>query len=173
MEDQTLHHFMQDLLPIVVMPIMVIAGAWVLGLIVAAFRNRARLRAQTEIHTKILDKFSSVEEFTAYLESEAGRSFFENSTNEPAAPLAKILGSIQKGVILTLLGLGFFIVSNVFGTQDSWSIFIIIATISIMIGLGFLISSFISYRLAKSWDLIPGSGGKFRRVADEPEIKNA
>lgn len=173
MEDQTLHHFMQDLLPLVVLTTMVIAGAWVLGLIVAAFRNRARLRAQTELHNKMMDKFNSADEFKIYWESEAGRSFFDNLANEPSAPLTKILGSIQKGAILTLLGLGFFIISNVFGTPDSWGILIIIATISIMTGLGFLVSSFISYRLAKSWDLIPGRGGYAKRIADEPEIKSA
>ena len=50
MDDQTLHHFMQDLLPMVVLPVMTVAFAWIISLIIAAFRQRANLRAQTEFH---------------------------------------------------------------------------------------------------------------------------
>ncbi len=67
MDDQTLHHFMEDLMPIVVLTIMTIAAAWVISLIIGAFRHRAHLRAQTDFHNRMMEKFSSAEEFTAYL----------------------------------------------------------------------------------------------------------
>ena len=147
MNDQMLHHFMEDLMPMVVIPTMVIAFAWVISLIIAAFRHRAHLRAQTDFHNKMMEKFSSADEFTAYLQSEAGRSFFDNLSNEPATPLSKILGSIKKGAILVLLGLGLFSMSNIFGTLDSRNIMLIIGTVSMTVGLGFLVSSAVSYRL--------------------------
>ena len=153
-DDQMLHHFMQDLLPMVVLPVMIITAAWIISLIIAAFRHRATLRAQAEFHNRMLDKFSSAAEFTEYLKSEAGRNFFENLGSEPATPMTRILSSVQRGIILTLLGLGFFLTRFVIGTADSYSIMIIIATVLIMLGIGFLISSVISHRLAKSWGLI-------------------
>lgn len=164
MDDQMLHHFMEDLMPIIVIPTMVAATAYVAGLIVAAFRDRAHLRAQTELHNRMMDKFSSADDFTAYLQSDAGRRFFENLSGEPTAPLAKILGSIQKGAILTLLAVGLFVLSRVSVMPDGGNVMFIIATIVLMIGLGFLVSAAISYRLSKTWGLI--SVGN-QRVANE------
>jgi len=154
MDDQMLHHFMEDLMPIVVLVTMTIAAAWVISLIVAAFRHRAHLRAQTDFHNQMLEKFGSAAEFTAYLQSDAGKSFFDNLTTEPATPLNKILGSIQKGAILTLLGFGLFILGNTFTVQEGGNIMFVIGTIVFMIGVGFLVSSAVSYRLAKSWGII-------------------
>lgn len=154
MEDRILHLFMEDLTPIVIIVTTVVAGAWVLSLIIAAFRQRLRLRAQTDFHNRMMEKFSSAEEFTAYLQSDAGKSFFDNLTNEPATPLNKILGSIQKGAILTLLGFGLFILGNISSIRDGGNIMFFIGVISFMIGAGFLVSSAVSYRLAKSWGMI-------------------
>ena len=154
MDDQTLHHFMEDLLPLVVLTTMVICGAWLLSLVIAAYKNRAHLKAQTDFHNKMMEKFSSADEFTAYLQSEAGQSFFENLAGEPSTPLTKILGSIQKGTILTLLGIGLIILGNVFSVAEGSNIMFVTGTISLVIGIGFLVSSIVSYRLAKAWGLI-------------------
>jgi len=165
MNDQVLHHFMEDLTPIVVLVTMTLAGAWVISLIVYAFRHRAQLRAQTDFNNRMLDKFSSADEFTAYLKSDAGKSFFDNLSNEPSAPLSKILSSIKIGTILTLLGVGLFILGINSKTEDAANGLFIISTISFMVGVGFLISSAISYRLAKAWNLISTSN---QRVSKEP-----
>lgn len=146
---------MQDLLPIIVLTTGTIAIAWIISLIIAALRHRSHLRAQTDFHNRMMEKFSTAEEFTAYLQSDAGKSFFENLATEPiSSPTRKILGSIQKGAILTLLGLGLFSMGNYF-PGDQGNILIIFGVISFTVGAGFLVSSFISYRLAKAWELIP------------------
>ncbi len=154
MDDQMLHHFMEDLTPIIIIVTGTVAIAWVLSLIIGAFRQRLRLRAQTEFHNKILEKFSSADEFTAYLESNAGKSFFDNLSNEPAAPLTKILGAIQKGAILALLGLGLIVLGKSYTAQEGGNVMFVVGVISFMIGAGFLASSAISYRLAKNWGII-------------------
>lgn len=163
MENQVLHHFMEDLMPIIVMVTLTLATAWVISLIVGSFRQHLRLRAQTNFHNKMMEKFSSAEEFTAYLQSDAGRSFFDNFTSEPATPVVKILGAIQKGAILTLLGVGLFILGKMFAEPQldkffvqpqGGNVMIIGGVVSFMIGAGFLISAAISYRLAKSWGMI-------------------
>jgi hypothetical protein len=154
MDDQTLHHFMEDLLPIVVFPILTIAFAWVISQIIGTFRHRAHLRAQTDCHNRMMEKFSSAEEFTIFLQSEAGRNFFDSLTSEPAAPLGKILNSIKTGTILTLLGGGFFILGVTSKTEDAANALFILGTVTFTVGIGFLISSAISYRLAKNWGII-------------------
>lgn len=155
MDDQTLHHFMQNLTEMVVMTAMTLAAAWVIGKIIGAFRHRAELSAQADLHNRLLEKFASAEEFTVYLKSADGRGFFENMAVESAAPLGKILNSIKAGTILTLLGGGFFLTRHVIGTADSYSAMIILAMVLLTVGIGFLVSSAISYRLAKSWGIIP------------------
>jgi len=167
MDDQTLHHFMQGLTDIVIIVTMTISAAWILSLVIGAFRHRLHLRAQTDFHNRMMDKFSSAEEFAVYLQSDAGKSFFDNLSNEPATPLNKILSSIKIGIILTLLGLGLFILGNTSKTEDAANILFIVSTISFMIGVGFLISSAISYHLVKTWGLI--STGK-KQTSEQKSI---
>jgi hypothetical protein len=154
---------MSNLMPMAIVITGTVAIAWVFGVIVSAFKQRARLRAQTEFHNRMLDKFSSAEEFTAYLKSDAGKSFFDNLDNAPMTPLSKILGSIQKGAILTLLGLGLIILGNIFTPQDGGGLMFVFGVVSFMIGAGFLLSSYISYRLAKTWGMITMND---KRVSD-------
>lgn len=154
MDPRIVHEFMGDLVPISIVVTGIVATAWVFGAIVSAFKQRARLRAQTEFHNRMLDKFSSADEFTAYLKSDAGRSFFDNLGSDAATPLSRILGSIQKGAILTLLGLGLIILGNIFTAQDGGGLMFVSGVVSFMIGAGFLVSSYISYRLAKTWGMI-------------------
>ncbi len=165
MDDQLLHHFMEDLMPLVVITTMVISGAWIVSLLIAAFKNRAHLRAQTDFHNRMMEKFSSADEFAAYLQSEAGKSFFDNLVNEPATPVNKIFGSIQKGAILTLLGVGLFALGKTYTAQEGGNIMFVVGVVSLMIGIGFLVSSAISYRLAKTLGII--SIDK-RQVSNQP-----
>jgi hypothetical protein len=150
MNTNMLHEFMEGMLPLVV----VISLAWIIITVFATLRHRAHLQTQTDFHNKMLDKFGSAEEFTAYLQSEAGQRFFENLASEPSTPLSKILGSIQKGVVLFLLGSGLAILGRSFNPENGGNVMFVIGIISLMIGSGFLVSSVISYRLAKAWDLI-------------------
>lgn len=157
MNDGQLHHLMEDLMPMVVLPAMFIATAWVIGKIIGAFKHRAQLKAQTEFHNKLLEKFGTAEEFTAYLQSDAGVNFFDQMSVEPISPLTKILNSVRAGVVLTLLGLGVGIFTPQFPGPDVSNIIFLFGVICTAIGIGFLISSAISYRLVKVWGLInPG-----------------
>ena len=155
MTDEGIHHALQDIVPVIVIVTMTIATVSIVKGLIGAFRNRSLLRAQTDFHNKILDKFGTAEEFTAYLQSETGGKFFENLSREPASPLTKILGSIQKGAILTLLGIGFFLFGAVLDLSVDVKIAaLLVATVATATGIGFIISAFISHRLAKSWGII-------------------
>lgn len=154
MNDQTLHHFMQNLTDMVVMTAMTLAAAWVIGKIIGAYRHRAELKAQSDLHNRLLEKFGSAEEFTAYLQSADGRVFFENLAVESASPLSKIINSIRVGTILTTLGVGFLILTKTARTDDAADALFIVCIVAGALGVGFLISSAISYRLAKTWGII-------------------
>ncbi len=154
MDDQTLHHFMEDLAPIIIGVVLIIAAAWVITVIVRAFKEKSILRTRAELYNRLLDKFSSGNEFAEYLESETGRRFVEEITVESAAPTSKILSSIQRGVILTLIGFGMVVLANLFFGGDLFNMAAAGGTVVLMLGVGFLISTVITYRLSKSWGLI-------------------
>ena len=168
MNDGQLHHFMEDLAPIIILPIMFVAMAWIISRIIEAFKHRAQLKTQTEFHNKLLEKFGTGEEFAAYLKSEAGKNFFEQMTVEPISPLSKILNSVRIGVVLTLLGLGVGIFTPQFPGPDVSNIIFLFGVICTAIGIGFLISSAISYRLVKVWGLINTNKTPAPVVAETP-----
>jgi len=154
MDDQTLHHFMEDLSPIVIGITLIIAAAWVITVIVKAFKQKSILQTRAELYNRLLDKFGSANEFAEYLESEIGRQFVEEITVQGAAPTSKILSSIQKGVIMTLIGFGMVVLANLFFGGDLFNVIAVGGTIALMLGIGFLVSTVITYRLSKSWGLM-------------------
>ncbi len=157
MDDQTLHHFMEDLAPIIIGIAFTFAAAWVITVVIKAFKERSILRTRADLYNRLLDKFGSANEFVEYLESETGRQFVEEINVQGAAPTNRILGSIQKGVILLLAGFGFIVLGNIFDTSLGGDLFIVLTvsgTVALMLGIGFLISTGITYRLSKSWGLL-------------------
>jgi hypothetical protein len=125
--------------------------AWVGWVLINAIRRTKVARAQAEVQSKLLDKFGSSQELLAYMQTDAGQRFIQVES-EPVvtkSPHAKILGSIKVGTILTFLGLGLLLLSIWFRDDAPLGF----GTISLAIGLGFLVSSGISYKLSKTWGL--------------------
>ena len=159
---------MEDLAPIVIGVVVTFATAWVITVIIKAFKEKSILRTRAELYNRLLDKFGSGGEFVEYLESETGRQFVEEITVQSAAPTNKILGSIQKGVIMTLIGFGMIVLATLFFGGDLFNVIAVGGTIALMLGIGFLISTAITYRLSKSWGLI----GAQAKLKDEKQTVN-
>jgi len=79
---------------------VIICVAWVAVTVVAALKQRANTRTRAEIYNRLIDKFGTAPEFSAFLQSDAGLKFIEENAVQAAAPLGKILGSMQIGIIL-------------------------------------------------------------------------
>jgi hypothetical protein len=136
---------------------VIICVAWVAVTIVAALKQRANTRTRSEIYNRLIDKFGTAPEFIAFLQSDAGLKFIEENTVQVVAPLGKILGSMQIGIILTLLGAGLLITGNVFGESLGGDLYIVLTVggiVGLTIGIGLLISAAISYRLCKTWGIL-------------------
>jgi hypothetical protein len=124
---------------------------WIGWVIISAIRRTKIARAQAEVQSKLLDKFGSSQELLAYMQTDAGQRFIQVES-EPVPtknPYTKILGSITVGTILSCLGIGLLLLAAVFNEDAP----IILGTIAFAIGLGFLISSGLAYKLSKSWGL--------------------
>ena len=84
-------------------------------------RRWSRLsKIQAEVHSKLMDRFSSNDELLTYVQTPSGRRFLESGPSPlqqdmapaMAAPLARILWSMQIGVVLLVAGLGLLFLSG-------------------------------------------------------------
>jgi len=139
-----------------------------LYLIVAAGLNgrkaSALIRARADLHTKLLDRLGSGREMVEFCQTDGGKRFIEglsmgtvDSLASQGSPLERILGSIQKGIILTLLGLGFLSLAWKYQRDDPGDVFMVIGVVGISLGIGFLLSASVSYRLSRSMGLLAKS----------------
>ena len=74
-------------------------------------------KLQSEVHGRLIEKFGSNQELGNYMETEAGKRFLEAAPipigldQDPRMPnaVARVLIPLQIGVVLVLLGIGFFL----------------------------------------------------------------
>ena len=139
-----------ELTPILIfVPALFVAG-WIVW--IDSKRRQAKNKQQTEVRTQILEKFGSSDEFINFLKTEEGQRYFETASRVGARPADKILRSIHIGVIFALVGVSSLIIGWLFAGDGKPPLFI--GALALAIGLGFLISASISYRLLKAWGLL-------------------
>lgn len=129
---------------------------WILRSYLAHRRQLKTTALQAELQGKLLDKFDSNEDLRTYLESDVGERFLLSATVEQASPLRRILGSVQIGLILTAAGLAFLIMEPRFTDPHDSLGMIFMGTLSLALGIGFLVSAGVSTRLSRVWGLLDG-----------------
>jgi hypothetical protein len=140
---------------LVILPIMFVLFGFVVWTVFSTIRRYKTAKLQAGLQTKLLEKFSSGQELLAYVQSDAGRQLMESLTMEQRTPHGRILGAAQAGVILVLLGLALlFLRGRVSGGEDG---FLASGTIILSLGVGFGLSSALSYFLSKSFGLLTQS----------------
>jgi hypothetical protein len=122
-------------------------------------------KLQSEVHGKLLDRFTSNQELLAYVQSSAGRHFLESApiSLEPGAkalsvPLSRILFSLQAGIVLAVGGLGLHFVSrrltNTVEYADLSQSLLIVGVFALALGVGFILSAVVSYGLSRRLGLL-------------------
>jgi hypothetical protein len=141
---------------------LVVTGVvvWIIRLIVLQRRWNRMSKVQFDTHAKLLDRFTSNEDLLAYVQTPAGRRFLEATPipieEQPraiAAPLSRILWSVQAGVVLAAGGLGLMYVSSRF-TDEPAQFFMVTGVITIALGVGFMISAAAAYVLSRRLGLM-------------------
>jgi hypothetical protein len=140
---------------------------WLIRLFLENRRWNRVLRLQTEMHTKLIDRFSSTQELLSYVGTDAGRHFLEASpialdtqqTQPMPNAVARILTPLQVGIVLTLLGIGLLLLRH--SLPDAAPPLLVFGTVALMPGLGFILSAGISWILAGRLGLMPpGNSGR-------------
>jgi hypothetical protein len=137
-------------------------GCGVIWLIKTLIEHRrwSRLsKVQTEVHNKLLDRFTANEDLLAYIQTPAGRRFLESapipldSPRAIAAPLGRILWSAQAGAVFTVLGGGLVAVSQ--NTLEEVAAPLgAFGVVIISLGIGFIASAFLAYVLTRRFGLM-------------------
>jgi hypothetical protein len=125
------------------------------------YRRWLRLsKVQTEVHTKLIDRFTSNEELLAYIQTPVGRRFLESAPipmdagpRAISAPVGRILWSVQAGLVVGLAGVGLLYVSarlaaNNGDLADVAQVPFVVGMLALAIGVGFVLSALVSYFLS-------------------------
>jgi hypothetical protein len=147
--------------------VMTITILFALGWTVRTFidyRRWNRLsKTQTEMHAKLLDRFSANAELLAYVQSPAGMKFLQAvpvQIDAPgrgiAAPFGRILWSVQAGLVLAAAGLGLYYVSGRVDEEVMQPLFTL-GVVSLSLGIGFVVSAIVSFMLSKQLGLFTHS----------------
>jgi len=134
----------------VLFPILFIFGAWLFWSIL----DWLKMRQKSQLQNKILEKFTTVQEFNDFIQSKEGNTFLNFLSFNGSTPRQKILSSLSKGVIISFVGISLILIGQIFTGESKY--FLAAGVVLIALGVGFLVSTFISYTLSKKWGIIDG-----------------
>jgi hypothetical protein len=153
--------FIRTLMPLLAFIGFLCAFIWLIRVLLENRRWSRVFHLQSEIHGKLIDRFASNQELLHYMETEPGKRFLEaapipvavdNSQPMPGG-LARVLGPLQIGIVLTLLGVGLLGIQH--RLPDIADGLLIFGMIALMPGLGFIISALITWRISARLGFMP------------------
>ncbi|MDE3201530.1 MAG: hypothetical protein KGN79_11490 [Acidobacteriota bacterium] len=155
--------FLSNMPPFLAFAAFLVAVAWMTRIFLENRRWNRIYKLQSEVHSRIIEKFGTNQELAAYMETDAGRKFLEASpiavNIEPSQRVpnvvARVLTPLQLGVVLVLLGIGFLLLRHV--QADMEVPMLVLGTVTLMPGIGFILSAGLTWLLASRLGLMPGN----------------
>lgn len=156
----------------IVLVVFIIAGGFVtiIRALLDYRKSVTLVRAQADAHIKLMERLASSQELLGYMETEAGKKFLQLvaiGTEQPRStrfPFGRILWSVQVGLVLLLAGLGLLFLRPHLHDPGAADGFLVLGTLGLMVGLGFILSAAASYVLSKRLGLLE-SEAVVRRAA--------
>jgi hypothetical protein len=134
--------------------------AWLIRTFIDARRWNRLATVQTEAHNKLLDRLTNNEDLLAYIQSAAGAKFLASSPivldaapKSMAAPLSRILWTVQGGVVLMAAGIGLQLIAGRVSYEAAEPLRGL-GILGVALGLGLVISAIISFMIARRLGLI-------------------
>jgi hypothetical protein len=153
---------LDTLVPLSIFFVVIAALMWIVRS-VADHRRWLRVwRAQSEVHSKLMDRMTNNEELLAYLQSPAGKRYFESAVMpvDPGprpsnVPAGRIMWSVQVGLVLLLGGLALQLVKGDSQlSPDDVSALRILSVLGIGLGISFVAGAFTSYMISAKLGLL-------------------
>ena len=134
----------------------VLIFGWLIRYAVGHRRWLRSVKIQTDVHTRLMERFSSNDELMTYIQSPAGRQFLQGLPAAPempggqaavAAPLARILWSVQAGVVLVCAGIGLLTIKQ-YMLDEVAEMLLVWGVLGLSVGVGFVLAASASYILS-------------------------
>lgn len=163
--------FLNNLVPLLAFAFFLVFAIWTVRVFLENRRWGRIFKLQSEVHGRLIDKFSSSQELAAYMETEAGKRFLEaapipvNLDTPQRVPnaVARVLTPLQIGIVLVLLGTGLMLLRH--AGPDMETPMLVFGTIVLMPGIGFIISAGITWILAARLGLMPSDLANGKSIA--------
>jgi hypothetical protein len=158
-----LHEVVGDISGVTAFACFLAALIWLIRQLLENRRWSRIFKLQSDVHGRLIERFSSTQEIAAYMGTEAGRRFleaapipvgFEPEQRMPNA-VSRVLWPLQIGVVLVLLGIGLLFLRS--AGPDMNIPMLVTGTVVLMPGIGFILSAGITWVLAGRLGLIPES----------------
>jgi hypothetical protein len=155
-----------DGIPFLVFLCVLSALLWLTHVLLENRRWNRIFKLQNDVHSKLIERFGTSQEVLTYMNTEAGKRFlegtpiavgFEPQQQVPSA-VGRVLTPLQIGTVLALLGVGLILLRH--SIPDGAAPLLLVGTVVLMPGLGFIISAGMTFLLARRLGLMPDSGGQ-------------
>jgi len=131
-------------------------AGWVMHVVADTNKRQRRMKAQAELHGRLLDKFSSAQEVIAFLETPSGAHFVDSFSSDREEPTSGVLRSTHRGIVLVVVAIGCLGLTRAYGWDNNP--LLVVGVILLCLGIGFLISAAVSHRLSRTLDLARRTG---------------
>jgi hypothetical protein len=161
-----------DLVPLLAFACGIVAIILLARMFIENRRWSRIFKMQSDVHGRLIERFTTNQELASYMQTEAGRKFleaaplpiaFEQHQRVPGA-IARILTPLQTGIVMVLLGIGLLLLRTTEPGMRTPMLFF--GTVVLMPGIGFIISAGVSWFLAARLGLMPGETNQ--REIDSP-----
>ena len=142
---------------------------WLIRTLINQRRWNRLARVQTDVHTKLLDRFASNSEVMAYINTTAGRKFLEAApiplaeaapARAVSAPVNRVLWSVQAGLVLFAGGVGMKLIGWTVSEKEAAEAFGGFGILGMAIGAGFIGAAVVSIVLSKRLGLWTAPAGE-------------
>jgi hypothetical protein len=130
--------------------------AWLVRTLIDYRRWYRISKIQADVHTKLLDRFTSNEDLLAYIQTPAGRRFLESAPipvdvgpRAVSAPVGRIMWSVQTGLVLAFGGMGLYFAFSRLSLEQAAEPFFVVSMLEMALGIGFIVSAAVSYLLSQ------------------------
>lgn len=162
--EAVMRELISDGIPFLVFLCMLAALLWLTHVLLENRRWNRIFKLQNDVHSKLIERFGTSQEVLTYMSTEAGKRFLEATPiavgierDEPMpSPVARVLTPLQIGVVMSLLGIG--LISLRHSVPGGAAPLLVLGTVVLMPGLGFIISAGVTWMLARHLGLMPDRG---------------
>jgi hypothetical protein len=128
---------------------------WLVRTVIEYRRWNRASKVHTEVHNKLLDRFTANDDLMAYIQTPAGRRFLDaaplsidTAVKPVGAPFGRILWSLQAGIVVAAGALGLLFVSGRVIEEVAQPLFAI-GVVALTVGTGFVVSAGASLLLSR------------------------